>query len=60
MTKCNFSIVDHEPIVAGVRMYLTEWKDHVFEKVSFLGGFLSISCESLVGEACLDDIPHYT
>ena len=62
MIKCNFSIVDHESIMAGVKMYLLNEKPprkgHVFEKVPLLGDFLSISCESLVGEACLVEIPH--
>ena len=62
MTKCIFSIVDHESIMTGVRMYLLNEKPprkhHVFEKVSLLGDFLSIFCESLVGGACLDEIPH--
>ena len=62
MTKCIFSILDHEPAMTEVRMYLLNEqpprKDHVFEKLSLLAGFLSISCESLVGETCLDEIPH--
>ena len=60
MMKCKISIVDHEPIVIE-STWLNEQpprKDNAFVQVSFHGGFLSISCESLVEEACLNEIPH--